>query len=83
MESNHQEFLDKYFAEQDRASQLNMMKHYMLSLSPEDLKSFFKEQLDFLEKAIRDPKVKMEIKDNIDNNLGEMIFLLENKKAVV
>lgn len=81
MKNNHEKFLEKYFAENDRATQLGMMKDYMLSLSPEDLKQFIKDQLEYLRKAMLDPNVSEEMKNKIDNGLGEMAFLLKSKQA--
>ena len=81
MKNNHEKFLEKYFAENDRATQLGMMKEYMLALSPEELKTFIKDQLEHLKKALLDPNVSEEMKNKIDNGLGEMAFLLKSKQA--
>ncbi|HFA50455.1 MAG TPA: hypothetical protein ENJ95_15690 [Bacteroidetes bacterium] len=79
MENN--KFLEKYFAEEDRKKQLSLLKNYMLSLSPEALKKFMLEPLDFLEKALKSTEVSDERKKKIFEHLDEMIFLLRGKVA--
>lgn len=79
MKSNHQEFLDKYFAEENRKKQLSMMKDYMLSLSPEKLIEFMNEPMRFFEKALKNPEVSDDTKKKIFDHLDEMTFLLKGK----
>jgi hypothetical protein len=81
MENKNGKFLEKYFAEEDRKKQLSLLKNYMLSLSPEDLKKFMLEPLDFLEKALKSSEVKPEQKKKIFDHLDEMIFLMKGKMA--
>lgn len=77
MENN--QFLEKYFTEEDRQKQLSLLKDYMLSLPPEELKMFMLEPLNFLEKALKSSSVSEERKQKIFAYLDEMIFLLKGK----
>jgi len=79
MENKQKAFLKKYFAEEDRQLQLNMLKDYMLSLSLEDLTAFTMEPLLFFEQALTSPAVSEELKNKIHNQLGEMAFLLKGE----
>ena len=74
-------FLEKYFAENNSEKQLSLLKDYMLSLSPDDLKNFIMEPLNFFEKALTSSKVSKEKKQHIFSHLDKMIFLLKGKGA--
>jgi hypothetical protein len=80
MENN--KFLEKYFAEKDRQKQLSLLKDYMLSLPPDELKKFMLEPLDFLEKALKSTDISEERKRRIFDHLEEMIFLMKGKVVV-
>ena len=74
-------FLEKYFAEKDSKIQLSLLKDYMLSLSPDELKNFIMEPLNFFENALNSSKVSNEKKQQIFSQLDKMIFLLKGKSA--
>lgn len=75
------QILEKYFAEKDRKEQLNLLKDYMLSLSPDELKKFMMEPLNFLEKVLKNSEVSDERKQKIFAHLDENIFLMKGKMA--
>ena len=79
MMMENKELLEKYFVEKDRSKQLSLLKDYMFSLSPEELKIFMLEPLDFLEKALKSSTVSEERKGKILAHLDEMIFLMKGK----
>ncbi len=79
MENKNSVFLKKYFAEQNRQQQLNMLKDYMLTLSLEELTSFTLEPIHFLGDALKNPDVSDEMKSQIHNNLDELAFLMKGK----
>jgi len=74
-------FLEKYFAEKSNEKQLSLLKDYMLSLSPDDLKKFIMGPLDFFEKVLTDSKISTEKKQHILAHIDKMIFLLKGKGA--
>ena len=76
----NKELLEKYFAEKDRTNQLSLLKDYMLSLSPDDLKDFMMEPLNFLEKALKNSAINDKRKQKIFEHLDEMIFLMKGKR---
>lgn len=75
-------FLEKYFTEKDRQKQLSLLKDYMLSLPPDELKKFMLEPLDFLEKALKSTDVSEERKRKIFDHLERMIYLMKGKVVV-
>jgi len=72
-------FLEKYFAEKNNAKQLSLLKDYMLSLSPDNIKKFIMAPLDFFEKVLADSKVSDKKKQHILAHIDKMIFLLKGK----
>ena len=78
----NKELLEKYFVEKDRSKQLSLLKDYLFSLPPEELKTFMLEPLDFLEKALNSSTVSEERKGKILAHLDEMIFLMKGKVRV-
>ena len=79
MTSNHQPFLDKYFAETNRFQQLTMLKNYMLSLPLEALTEFTMEPLQSLGKELEGNKLTQAQRESIFDTLGELEAMLRMK----
>ena len=82
MNNNKEQFLKKYFAETRSDKQLSMLKDFMLSLPPDELKAFVLEPLQFLSEALQSEKVSETNKAKIKEKLEELTFLMSGKVAV-
>jgi hypothetical protein len=82
MENKKEQFLKKYFAEPRSDKQLAMLKEFMLSLSPDELKAFVMEPLQFLLEALKSEEVSEVNKAKIKEKLEELTFLMTGKVTV-
>ncbi len=82
MKNKKEQFLKKYFAETHPEQQLAMLKEFMLSLPPDDLKNFVLEPLRFLEDALKSEAVSDSDKAKITRKLEELTFLMAGKVEV-
>lgn len=82
MKNKKEQFLEKYFAEAKPEKQLSMLKDFMLSLPPNELKAFVMEPLHFLSEALQSEKVSDMNKAKIKEKLEELAFLMTGKVEV-